>query len=76
MIIQLFNFLQFKHVRKGNLLELKNFGFPEEAVQEENPAPEEEKPGKSRDYIMYTECPKMYRKSVLHLLKYRFAVYN
>ena len=22
-----------------------------------------------------TECPKIYRKSVLHLLKYRFAVY-
>ena len=23
----------------------------------------------------YTECPKIYRKSVLHLLKYRFVVY-
>ena len=29
------------------------------------------------DYLMvvHTVCPKIYRKSVLHLLKYRFAVY-
>ena len=25
--------------------------------------------------VLYTECPKINRKSVLHLLKYRFAVY-
>ena len=25
-------------------------------------------------YIVYTVCPNIYRKSVLHLLKYRFAV--
>ena len=23
-----------------------------------------------RNYLKYTECPKIYRKSVLHLLKY------
>ena len=26
-------------------------------------------------FIKFTECPKSYRKSVLHLLKYRFEVY-
>ena len=29
----------------------------------------------SRCFNDSTECPKIYRKSVLHLLKYRFAVY-
>ena len=26
-------------------------------------------------HSVYTECPKIYRKALLHLLKYRFAVY-
>ena len=25
--------------------------------------------------VIDTECPKIYRKSVLHMLKYRFVVY-
>ena len=28
-----------------------------------------------KEYLPVTECPKIYRKSVLYLLKYRFAVY-
>ena len=26
-------------------------------------------------FLRYTECPNIYQKSVLHLLKYKFAVY-
>ena len=31
--------------------------------------------GATANKYHYTECPKIYRKSVLHLLKYKFPIY-